>query len=295
MVTLPQLQLIAKPAKAQKLFTYLKNKNKGGINNAKGNKFETYFTAFKIAEYWEEDPNQTLFTTQEFCFIDDLVIQRLNKSTEHYQIKDVKSLSWKGGTNPLEQDFTCQLSLYKKQTKPRLFLVVSSQTLAKKLRKERSFTIKKSVNVTHFPAADSINRILQLNQSFRKCIEDLCGLTNPRIDKLEMVAATIIGFWQSNGAPNTPLRVIRNHCLTSSPHYFKGGANHLSGPLEALLNSIIGLTFIISNGTLQWTYNGTDSGALSFKIGSVEFAQFENDILDFPLGVTFARVEHLFI
>ncbi|MBC7903693.1 MAG: hypothetical protein H7Y27_09725 [Gemmatimonadaceae bacterium] len=293
MVTLAQLQLIAKPTRAQKLFTYLKNKNTGGSNNAKGNRFETYFIAFKIATYWEEDPDQTLFTAQELCFVDDLVVRLLNQPPEYYQIKDVKSISWKGGTHPLEHDFKCQLNLYKKQTKPRMFLVVSSQTLAKRLRKEASLTLRSSVNILHFPAADSINRLLQINQHFRKCIEGLCALTNPRIDKLEMIAATIIGFWQSSGSSNIPLRLIRDHCLLSSPHYFKGGANYLSGPLDALLNSIIGLTFTISNGTLQWAYNGTDAGTLSFKIGSAEFVQFENDILQFPAGVSFATIEHL--
>jgi hypothetical protein len=112
MTTLTQLETIAKPAKAKKLYSYLQHKQTGGINNEKGNRFENFFTAFKIAKLWDEDPIKSFFSAQEFCFIDDLVI-RLKNRIEHYQIKDITNISWKTGPHTLADNFTFQMNLYR--------------------------------------------------------------------------------------------------------------------------------------------------------------------------------------
>jgi hypothetical protein len=175
-------------------------------------------------------------------------------------------------------------------------MVVSGKSLCTRLRNSRSVRLRKFVTVNHFPAASSINRLLASSVPFRNTITSLCALTDPKTDKLETIAAQILGQWEISNKTNVSLGHIKSQCLTSSPHFFKGGGNHVSVQLDTLLRSINGLTFNISNGTLEWSFNnGSDSGALSFQIGSVEFNQFENDILNFPIGTTFETVEYLFI
>jgi len=63
----------------QKYFEYLSNKNRGGTNNQKGNTFENFFTLYKIAEAFNKniDPENILFSSQAFCFVDDLVIEQV--------------------------------------------------------------------------------------------------------------------------------------------------------------------------------------------------------------------------
>jgi hypothetical protein len=295
LTTLAQLETIAKPEKANKLYDYLQHKQTGGTNNAKGNKFEAYFTVFKIANLWDKDPGSIFFSAQEFCFVDDLVI-RLIQRIEHYQIKDIINISWKTGPHTLADDFTYQMNLYRINCKKaRLYMIVSGKSLCTRLRNSGPVNLRKIVTVKQFPAATSIGRLLTMSGPFRDAITSLCGLTNPRMDKLETIAAQILGQWEISDKTDISLGHLKDQCLTSSPHFFKGGANHVSAPLDALLRSINGLTFNIKSGILEWSFNGSDTGSLSFKIGSAEFAQFENAILNFSAGTAFQTVEHLFL
>lgn len=297
MITLSNLKKITKGAKANELFNYLNHKQTGGANNAKGNLFESFFTTFKIAQFWEQDPLNTIFTSQELCFIDDLVIGLNSKGVYHYQIKDIQYTSWKRGKNNLANDFSFQRKYnYCLGIKSKLYLVVSNKSLAKRLRISRPKKLIKIVTVKHFPATTSVNRLILESPTFRKALSELCALKNPQTDKLETIAAQILGQWDISGKTRVTLGQIRDRCLTSSPHFFKGGGNHISNRLDALLRSVNDLTFTISNGTLEWDFNsGTDNGVLPYKIGSTEFNQFENDLLNFPIGVTFQEIEHLFI
>src|SRR5438876_9295477 len=97
MFTLEQLGDVFGSA-GKKHFEYLKNKNRGGVNNSKGASFENYFTVYQIAKSFNNndlDPNDVLFSSQVLCFIDDFVIERIrDKNNWHYQIKDVLALSW---------------------------------------------------------------------------------------------------------------------------------------------------------------------------------------------------------
>src|SRR6059058_5843084 len=92
-------------------FTYLNNKNRGGLNNSKGNTFENQFAVYKIATAFNEKAAEqaTLFSSQVLCFIDDLVIEKEDKNeVEHYQLKDVQSLIWLDNPHPLKDDFRMQ-------------------------------------------------------------------------------------------------------------------------------------------------------------------------------------------
>jgi hypothetical protein len=77
---------------------YLKNKNKGGKSNAKGNRYENYYAVFQIAlllnSYRERLDDVCLATQLSNAFVDDLLIGAENSNKTYHQIKDVKDLSW---------------------------------------------------------------------------------------------------------------------------------------------------------------------------------------------------------
>jgi hypothetical protein len=77
-------------------FKYLRNKNEGGKNNAKGNTFENFFAVYAIARFFNQnaDGDGTLFSSQVIAFIDDFVVKQVRENTEYcFQVKDVVELS----------------------------------------------------------------------------------------------------------------------------------------------------------------------------------------------------------
>ena len=86
---------------------YLKHKNRGGKNNAKGNRYENYYAVFQIAlllnSYRERLDDVCLATQLSNAFVDDLLIGVGNSNKTYHQIKDVKVLSWNTGN--LKYDF----------------------------------------------------------------------------------------------------------------------------------------------------------------------------------------------
>lgn len=100
MITQGQLESNYGKTEGEKLFSYLCNKNVGGINNAKGNTFENFFAVYRIAELAAQNLHDTshLISSQIRVFVDDLVIENTDShSAHHFQIKDIEKLTWKRG------------------------------------------------------------------------------------------------------------------------------------------------------------------------------------------------------
>jgi hypothetical protein len=76
MITLKTLEAVF-GENGQVFFEYLVNKNRGGVSNNKGNTFENFFALYKIAKSFNENraPGGIYFSSQVFCFVDDLVVE----------------------------------------------------------------------------------------------------------------------------------------------------------------------------------------------------------------------------
>ena len=74
---------------------YLKHKNRGGKNNAKGNRYENYYAVLQIAlllnSHHERLDDVYLTTQLSNAFVDDLLIGVGNSNKTYHQIKDVIS------------------------------------------------------------------------------------------------------------------------------------------------------------------------------------------------------------
>lgn len=263
---------------------YLKNKWKGGANNAKGNSYENFYSIYQIAKSFNEnsDYESTLFSSQLFGFIDDLLIaQTKNNREAFFQIKDDQTITWRTGKHPIETDFFNQSQvLQKKGVNSYLGLVVSNIDAHKRLTNSIPDRIKEIVNVIHFETGKSISSLIRNNSIFKEELSKMCALRNPSTDKLETLGTIILGAWDSTDKNEISLRYILDRCHQQNPTYIKGQQGDISNKLKIIFNSIEGFKFEIENGFITWEFNSTDSGVISYEITSKEFSQLENDIFN---------------
>jgi hypothetical protein len=295
MITLAQLKAIYNDADAELQFTYLENKHRGGINNQKGNSYETFFTIYQIAKLFNERVNHetTFFTVQAFSFIDDLIIEvqseHLNK---FFQIKDIQALTWAGGDHPLQDDFENQYNIcLQNNQEAELYLTLSRFELCERLRAQLPGRISQFTTVIHFNSALSINSLLRVNEEFRDQLVEMCAISNPSSDTLDALGTIILGAWDATDKTRVSMKTLLENCYHQSPNYIKGLADRLSVRLDNFLSSVSGFTFEIEQGYLQWNYNNTDKGILQFAIGTQKFLQWENDVINTGPGIDFELLE----
>ena len=266
---------------AGNLHKYLKNKNKGGVNNSKGNCFENFVAIYNIAKLFNESVNHehTLLSSQKLTFIDDFIIEKKDKVEVIYQqIKDVQALDWISGNHPLQLDFEMQFKVAKHdKIDITLELIVSKKEVFESLLNDLPEKIK-YVKVVHFIGGISVQSLIMQNAVLKEHLLKMCALQNPSTDKLEALATIILGTWDGCDKNHVSLDTLLDKCYSQNPHYIKGFDNKISNRLSEIFKSVKYFNFNINNGFIQWEYNGTDLGTVSYRIGSKEFEQFENDL-----------------
>src|SRR5258708_33203067 len=283
MITLEQL-IDVFGTDGNKLFEYLKNKNKGGVNNSKGNIFENFFTVYQIAKFFNSkaNPNDVLFSSQVICFIDHLVIEEIEgKNDRHYQIKDVLALGWNSGDHHIKDDFKKQKELSMKLgINPSLILVVSNKEVHDSLVASMPDEIVDFVKVIHFETASSLNNLIRKNSFIKDELIQMCALVKPSTDKLETLGAILLGSWDSTDKSKVSLKELLSRSYAQNPHFIKGFSTEISQKLSDILKSLERFSYKVENGFLNWDFNETDNGVLEYRIGSMEFEQWENDIFN---------------
>jgi hypothetical protein len=283
MITLDLLKAIFGES-GKDYFDYLNNKNRGGISNSKGNTFENFFTVYKIAKAFNDnqDLQKTLFSSQLLCFIDDLVIEQSeNKNNWHYQIKDVASIEWNNSDHPLKDDFKNQHEIcLNLGIKPYLRLVISRSEIYEHLASNIPKEIEGLVKVVNFETASSLNNLIRNNSLIKEELLKMCALTNPSMDKLNTLAAILLSSWNATNKSRISLKELLDNSYSQNPHYIKGFATKISQKLDDILKIVDGFSYIVENGYLKWKYYGTDDGVLQYRIGSIEFEQWENDLFN---------------
>ena len=266
---------------ADDLHKYLKNKNKGGVNNSKGNCFENFVAIYNIVKLFNDLVNQenTLLSAQKLTFIDDFIIEKQDKGEVIYQqIKDVQALDWISGNRSLQDDFEMQFKVAEHdKIDSTLEMIVSKKDVFESLSAHLPEKIK-YVKVVHFIGGTSVQSLIMHNDSVREQLIKMCALQNPSIDKLEALATIILGTWDGSDKKDVSLNTLLDKCYSQNPHYIKGFDNKISNRLTEIFKSVKQFSFNINNGFIEWEYNGTDLGTVSYRIGSKEFEQFENDL-----------------
>jgi hypothetical protein len=276
-------------------FEYLVNKNRGGISNNKGNTFENFFTVYKIAKSFNENinPGDIYFSSQVFCFVDDLVVEQLAERNHwFYQIKDIASLEWNNRPeNSVRDDFKNQHAICVREgIHPYLSLVVSDKIVYDHLIATKPDDIRTFVKVVNFRPATSLNNLIRDNANIREELIKMCALENPSSDKLNTLAAILLGVWDSTDKKKVSLKEVLDRCYNISPHYIKGFSRRISKGLEEIIKSINGLDYKVEGGFLKWNFRNTDEGVIQYRIGSTEFEKWENDLYNATI-LTFEDLE----
>lgn len=279
---------------AEVLYKYLGNKARGGHNNSKGNSLENFFTVYQVAKLFNNEVNrdETFYTSQVKCFIDDLVIEQKDINTFHYyQIKDVQVLTWESGKHFIADDFLLQHKICEDQdVKLTLGLVISDNKLSQELIKSIPERIEGKVNVSWFPTASSVSKLLKSNSDFKEEIVKMCAFENPPLNKIETLATIILGAWDSTDKQNIQLEHLLDICYDQNPNYIKGFSNKISKGLKSIFNSIESFNFEIYNGFIAWKYGEQDNGTVPYVIGSSRFELWENEVLNNEIN-TFEDLE----
>ncbi|AFZ31099.1 hypothetical protein Glo7428_2594 [Gloeocapsa sp. PCC 7428] len=261
---------------------YLKDKNRGGSNNAKGNTYENYFAIYQIVLLSPEvlEENQEIhISNQVLAFVDDLIVEFIDKSIlRHYQLKNSLDLTWsKKSKRSIANDFQKQHQLNKSLSKEsQLHLVVSCKNLLAKLEVDIPNSIEKYSQVIYFPYEDSLEKVIK-KDSFRQAIEYLCASDNPEPDKIECVAFVLLGAWTSSSKFNS-LKDILKKAQASTPSFIRSFSKEwqLDPEVENILSKIEDFQYNLTKGFLHWKYkDGLDVGILPYSCDKEEFKRFQ--------------------
>jgi hypothetical protein len=239
------------------------------------------------------DPKDVYFSSQEFCFIDDLVIEANgNKRNWYYQLKDIQKLDWSDGKSyPMKDDFRHQHAICSRAgIEAFLRLVVSEREVCDHLESTVPADLTGLVKVLNFESAASLNSLIRSNSLFRRELTEMCALKNPSQDKLEALATIVLGAWDSTSKKKVSLSELLDKCFIQNPHYIKGFYNKISAKLEEIFSRIEGLLWEVEGGFIKWRFGRKDEGVISYRIGSAEFEQWENDLFNATI-VTFEDLE----
>lgn len=266
---------------------YLKNKNKGGMVNEKGNTYENFFAVYKISVLSKdvlENEKQIVLASQIMAFVDDLIINDIQENIyQHYQLKNTASLTWGSGLRSIADDFAKQYNLNQAVSKQsEITLVVSNAQLRDRLANKIPQQIAEFSEVDYFYFASSLPKVLQEEQEFSQAVAYLCAFDNPEPDKIECVASVILGAWLSSDKSNVSIREILEKSRQSQPsyiRYFGSQDVQIDPEVKKILDQIQGFTYSISKGFLQWQFaNGLEEGTLPYSIETEKFRRFQERV-----------------
>lgn len=264
---------------------HLRNKRRGGDNNAQGNRYEEYFALAEIvrfaAERWEERELIIFSEQAEDTFVDDLKV--VEPACQHfYQLKSGQNETWgaplKVGT--ICCDFYCQLC-QGSGSDFHLYLVVAQEDLYQTLNNEIPLSISSHTNVRYFPFCKSTIELLETDINFKSHLVQISRGGN-NISKLDALAKTLLGNWVGSERRDIALSDILDTPLVKSDEVLS-----VSLELQSCLNQIQGVVFTIMEDMLEWKTpplnNGTSlGGVIRHPIGSPEFSTWENALLANP-------------
>lgn len=265
----------------------LRNKRRGGDNNAQGNRYEEYFALAEIvrfaAERWDER-GLILFSEQaENAFVDDLKV--IEPACHHlYQLKSGQVVAW--GDCSLESicgDFYCQACQERRTGHVfQLHLVVAQEDIAQTLDLNIPLRTKPETHVRHFPLYASTIDLLKSNPDFNSQLQQISrGSTH--LTDLDALAKLILGNWAGSTKKDLPLSQLLSSAQAPLQILIKSDhAATISPELEASFRQIDGFEFSTSQGLLKWNTQEGDSGVFPYLIGSPEFSTWEEILLQNP-------------
>lgn len=268
----------------KKIDQYLIHKLRGGEVNERGNKYENYFAAFRIIKLINNFPAQTdsiFISSQESAFVDDLLI-KVKKQRQLYQLKSSQRLKWGFGRKlkTLNFDFSIQRRIeifFNREFQ--LFLTVANVPLKNSLNNSLPKHLKKCTEVLLFPYNDSIQNQIINDRNFKTELTKLSALPAPTTDKLESLAAAILGFWVASNKKMVCLEDLYSKLENMGYPFIKSRSTHnLQQHTIDILDAVPDFSYTVSGNYLEWTFSDKERGVIPYQIGSEEFNNIEEKI-----------------
>ncbi len=269
------------------ILKYLKNKNKGGKSNERGNTYEKHFAVFRIAQCAPEVIERECiirFWSQILAFVDDLIIERPQDSLrQHYQLKSGSSVVWGSGTSSISEDFRYQNQLNRlQQITSELGLVVSTVETRQSLTRDIPNNIQPYSQVIHFHYEASLNKVIDKEPAFREGLTYLCAINNPTKDKIETVGAVLLGAWTSiDASSGVTLNDILDRARQQSPSFIRliGPEPDIDPDVKQILDSIPDFRYQLTKGFFHWEFGGgIEEGTLMYSCDTPEFRRFQDRV-----------------
>jgi len=255
----------------------LNNQNRGGKNNAKGNRFEQFFAVYKMAKLYYEAKNDDIeISSQSDCtFVDDLIVynKTVGKKTS-YQLKDSKKVYWhnnKGISPYFSRQYQLDMEFHELNASETV-LVLADDSVYKLRSTDIPANIRSHTRCIHFSNLDTVNQMLMDNLNFKKAISHVCAYPD-ELDKLEVVTRQLIGVWAADSQAEKSLRKLMALARSSKPDFFKLEHDDilpLDSDIKALLDGIDGLYYEIREGYLHYSYRNF-KGQVKPRNGTPEF------------------------
>jgi len=267
---------------------YALNKKRGGSNGKKGTRYEDFFLAYKTAEAasqhsfsfdaWPYLEGQTL------GFVDDAVLHKKDNAA-HYQLKNVKAITWTGGEHPIETDFSYQIALSTSllQPSPSTSLVVSDKALRDELLGSMPESIKAHSDVEFFPYGDgSFNRLVLEYPFIQDVLRPLSKSLSPTMDELVSVYGVLI-----LGCMLHPEGASVDEIIRSAKRYVPDQLGSIgvvdmkkfvTPEFVHILGAIPGLVYAFDKGFFSWKAFGT-SGVFEVDCSTEQFKQFQATVI----------------
>lgn len=265
----------------------IKARHRGGLSGQKGTKFEDLFAIYKLAEELAlcyetvneafKNRRRAVVKSQIFAFIDDIAVEtKAPQFVRYYQLRNVSTLAWGKGKFSLARLFLLQKKLCTSaKGRWKLYLVVPTQRLRKKLQSTTPSNVAKCSSILVFPY-HQLSVLVQTHNAFRNALIKLSPFNEDNVEneKLLTLARFLCGHWFDATNHLSTQELAR--AIDNEPGAFlrpMKGSRQMPAIVKKVLSSIPQFKWTLSKGFLFWNYGITDSGRYPHHCWTREFDQ----------------------
>lgn len=248
--------------------TYLKNKHRGAINNAKGNLYENYYAVYQIVScinaYFEQSCLVFFQTQLQDSFVDDLLIH-LPDITIYHQLKNTNSICWESSKeHSLAYDFHRQKQICQEKDEFfKLKLIYSCESID--LNSSIPDHIADCTEAEFFPFSEDIIATILRCKNFKTVLQNISSRKKMSSDdEISNIAIVILASWlklKSGLAPISLADILQN---VKDVHHINLNIYPnitISENAKRILDNIPNFSYKIMNQHLEWSF-GNFSGNL---------------------------------
>ena len=236
---------------------YLKNKQKGGRNNAKGKQYEDFYAVYQLAlliDKYRSNPSVVYLSSQlSDTFVDDLLIEKEDSDKTYHQLKDVNNINWSYGK--LKYDFERQREISIENEEQFTLKIVYSDINSSIHQIPEN--ISDCTTAEYFPSYPSTQLLYYGFQPFREAIKNIAIPSHSTDNELIGISGALLGAW---GMVNNQLHTSLQEILENVDNIGRGFINmniypsaDISESCSALFHQI-GIDYQIHGSSLYWSY-----------------------------------------